>query len=95
MFQLLVCVLQQGSFSDYQPQYNKPPNPLLLLHKSGSFQQETSAVSAEPSQEEICRRAAQSVFGNNPLPRLESHTLEVSFNGTQSLFSTTMWYFPA
>ncbi|XP_065913674.1 uncharacterized protein [Dysidea avara] len=67
----------QGSFSHYQPQYNKSSNPLFLLHKSGSLQQGTSEVNAAPTQEETRRRAAQSVFGKNPLPRLESHTLEV------------------
>jgi len=69
------CLIVQGPFSDYQPQYSKrTDNPLLLLHKR------TVHIPQVETEEDVWRKAAESVFGRNPLPILESYTIEVRFS---------------
>lgn len=72
------CLTVQGPFSDYQPQYSKrADNPLLLLHKrTVHIPQEDDNIETE---EDMWRKAAECVFGRNPLPILESYTIEVRF----------------
>lgn len=67
-------IIVQGPFSDYQPQYAKSTdNPLLLLHKRIHTLQEDGAE----IEDDAAKKAAQSVFGRNPLPILESYTIKV------------------
>ena len=68
------CIVVQGSFSHYQPQYSKnTDNPLLLLHKRTHTVQEDDAE----TEDDVCRKAAERVFGKKPLPILESYTIKV------------------
>ena len=72
---IFITVIIQGSFSSYQPQYHKnTDNPLLMLHQRIHTLQDDGGIGTEDE----CRQAAECVFGRNPLPTLESYTINVS-----------------